>query len=113
VNYAEIKNLLTLLLPIGILCFAMAYGKLVYTEKEGTMFTKAGRFFASAIFGIAVGYVDSKFHDFKVGLIMSPIATLVSESAINWTSKNGWTEILKRIKIKFGSTTDKPDQDGK
>lgn len=110
-DYKDIRDLLTVLLPIGIVCFSMAFVKFVFIKEEGSAFIKAGRFFAGAIFGIVVGYVDSKFYDLKWALIIAPIATLVGDSAINWTTKMGWTTILKYIKIRIGS--DKSDQNGK
>ncbi len=120
-DYNSIKALLAVLLPIGILCFAMAFVRFIFIKEDGSTFVKVGRFFGSATCGIIFGYVDSMFFDIKWALLFSPIITLVGDGAVNWINKRGWAEILiyikkeivEYIKTKIGSNTDNTNQDGK
>ncbi len=112
-NYTDIKSLLTELLPIGIVCFGTAFVKFVKIKEEGSIFSKILNLFASSVFGIIVGYIDTKFNELRIVLIVSVISTLITDTTINWITKNGWTEVLKQIKIKIGSTPDNSDQNAK
>lgn len=82
----------------------MAFVKVVFLKQEGSIFNKALRFFASAVFGIICGYLTSKFYEYKWALVVSPVVTLLADQIVNKMDKSGLPEILKYIKIKIGTT---------
>jgi hypothetical protein len=110
-----IIDILTLLLPIGMVSFIMAFVKMVFIPQQGSAYSKAMKFFASAIFGIVAGYIASKKFDQEWVLTITSGSTLLADQIINYIDKMGLKGLLSYVKNKVTNTpTDNtPTQDGK
>ena len=108
-DYQKIKELLTWLIPLGILNTSISFVKVVFVKVQGSQFQKALKFFASVLFGMIVGIIAKVVVNFNVALIAGPIATLLADQITNKIDKAGLGILWKYVKNKTNTDSDNTD----
>ena len=108
-DYQKIKELLTWLIPLGILNTSISFVKVVFVKVQGSQFEKALKFFASVLFGITVGIILKIVVSYNAALVFSPIATLLADQITNKIDKTGLMVIWKYVKNKTNTDSDNTD----
>lgn len=93
-------QILSLLVPIGLVSLSIGYVKLVFLKQDGSAFVKALKFFASVLFGVVCGYIASKYWEQGAQLLTALVTTFLADQITNRIDKAGLAEIINYIKRK-------------
>lgn len=118
-----IKDLLVVLIPIGIISYLMGFVKAIFIKEEGSAYSKILKFFGSSTFGIIIGFITSKFtveQGWVLGITSG--STLLADQIITYIDKFGLKGLIIYLKDKIKNipvstpenpTQNPPSSDGK
>lgn len=111
-KFQNLKDLLSLLLPISLISLGIGFVKVVFLKQEGSAFSKMVKFLASVTFGTIGGYIASKFFEQGWQLVITSIITLLADQITNRIDKTGLNEIVSYVRNIKNSPTDTKKNEG-
>lgn len=112
-KFQDLKEFLTLFLPLMLVSLGIGFVKVVFLKQEGSAFVKIAKFIASVTMGTIGGYISTKFfHDQGWQLVITAFVTLLADQITNRIDKTGLNEIIDYVKTKSVTKTDNTPDNG-